>query len=58
MYAEIVKKGFIEFDKHVNKNLGNNPRAVFVAAENYLDCSFNVYDEDPINFKFTVQERG
>ena len=27
-------------------------------AENYLDCSFNVYDEDPINFKFTVQEHG
>ena len=26
--------------------------------ENYLDCSFNVYDEDPINFKFTVQKRG
>ena len=25
---------------------------------NYLDCSFNVYDEDPINFKFTVQKRG
>ena len=27
-------------------------------TENYLDCSFNVYDEDPINFKFTVQKRG
>ena len=27
-------------------------------TENYLDCSFNVYDEDPINFKFTVLKRG
>ena len=27
-------------------------------TENFLDCSFNVYDEDPINFKFTVQKRG
>ena len=27
-------------------------------TENYLDCSFNVYGEDPINFKFTVQKRG
>ena len=27
-------------------------------TESYLDCSFNVYDEDPINFKFTVQKRG
>ena len=27
-------------------------------AENYIDCSFNVYDDDPINFKFTVQKRG
>ena len=27
-------------------------------TENYLDCSFNVYDEDSINFKFTVQKRG
>tara|TARA_B100000282_G_scaffold296251_1_gene277622 strand:- start:368 stop:973 length:606 start_codon:yes stop_codon:yes gene_type:complete len=47
LYAEIVKKGFIEFDKHVNKNLGNNSRAVFVAAENYLDYAFkhrNMYD--------------
>ena len=26
--------------------------------EKYLDCSFNVYDEDPINFKFTLQKRG
>ena len=26
--------------------------------ENNLDCSFNVYDADPINFKFTVQKRG
>ena len=27
-------------------------------TEKYLDCSFNVYNEDSINFKFTVQERG
>ena len=27
-------------------------------SKNYLDCSFNVFDEDPINFKFTVQKRG
>ena len=27
-------------------------------TEKYLDCSFSVYDEDPINFKFTVQKRG
>ena len=28
------------------------------ATESYLDCSFNVYDEDQINFKFKVQKRG
>ena len=27
-------------------------------TENYLECSFNVYDEDPINFKFMLQKRG
>jgi copper(I)-binding protein len=33
-------------------------RGLIDPSEKYLDCSFNVYDEDPINFKFTVQERG
>ena len=28
------------------------------STENYLDCSFNISGEDPINFKFTVQKRG
>ena len=28
------------------------------SAENYLNCSFNVYYQDPINFKFTVLKRG
>ena len=27
-------------------------------TENYLDCSFYAFDEDPINFKFTVKKRG
>ena len=43
---------FVPGGKHIMLWGLSNP------TENYLDCSFNVYDEDPINFKFTVQKRG
>ena len=27
-------------------------------AENYLNCAFKVFDEDPMNFKFKILKRG
>ena len=27
-------------------------------TENYLNCAFKVFDEDPMNFKFTILKRG
>ena len=43
---------FVPGGKHIMLWGLSNP------TENYLDCSFNVSDEDPINFKFTIQKRG
>ena len=69
--TKLNASGIMTMEKKVRFDLNAFEKIIFVPGgkhimlwglsdltENYLDCSFNVYDEDPINFKFTVQKRA